>query len=435
MTRHQFSLLLFVISANLFVVAQSSQPSDIVVSARARAIQESAIVVDTHADTPQRFLDDDFDIGSSDPGDIGHLSLDKARRGRLGAEFFSIWVDPETNQGHFAQHTFDLIDSVYEQAARHPDRMMMAFSVADIERAHREHKLAALMGIEGGHSIENDMHLLRDYYRLGVRYMTLSWSNTNEWADSSGDINDVKVQHHNGLTDFGRQVVREMNRLGMMVDVSHVADKTFWDTIANTKAPVIASHSSARALTDAPRNMTDDMLRAVAKNGGVVQVNFFSGFVDEDYWKAVQAQRKDEQAAMQKYIDELKAEGKPARYIDVDLMEREWMAKIPRPPLKSLIDHIDHIAKVAGVDHVGLGSDFDGVSGAMPQGIDSAADLPKITQALLDRGYSEKDIKKILGGNLLRVFGEVERVSREMQAGGRASVDSGIYRKEFGAAE
>jgi membrane dipeptidase len=435
MTRHQFSLLLFVISANLFVVAQSSQPSDIVVSARARAIQESAIVVDTHADTPQRFLDDDFDIGSSDPGDIGHLSLDKARRGRLGAEFFSIWVDPETNQGHFAQHTFDLIDSVYEQAARHPDRMMMAFSVADIERAHREHKLAALMGIEGGHSIENDMHLLRDYYRLGVRYMTLSWSNTNEWADSSGDINDVKVQHHNGLTDFGRQVVREMNRLGMMVDVSHVADKTFWDTIANTKAPVIASHSSARALTDAPRNMTDDMLRAVAKNGGVVQVNFFSGFVDEDYWKAVQAQRKDEQAAVQKYIDELKAEGKPARYIDVDRMEREWMAKIPRPPLKSLIDHIDHIAKVAGVDHVGLGSDFDGVSGAMPQGIDSAADLPKITQALLDRGYSEKDIKKILGGNLLRVFGEVERVSREMQAGGRASVDSGIYRKEFGAAE
>jgi membrane dipeptidase len=435
MTRHQFSLLLFVISANLFVVAQSSQPSDIVVSARARAIQESAIVVDTHADTPQRFLDDDFDIGSSDPGDIGHLSLDKARRGRLGAEFFSIWVDPETNQGHFAQHTFDLIDSVYEQAARHPDRMMMAFSVADIERAHREHKLAALMGIEGGHSIENDMHLLRDYYRLGVRYMTLSWSNTNEWADSSGDINDVKVQHHNGLTDFGRQVVREMNRLGMMVDVSHVADKTFWDTIANTKAPVIASHSSARALTDAPRNMTDDMLRAVAKNGGVVQVNFFSGFVDEDYWKAVQAQRKDEQAAVQKYIDELKAEGKPARYIDVDLMEREWMAKIPRPPLKSLIDHIDHIAKVAGVDHVGLGSDFDGVSGAMPQGIDSAADLPKITQALLDRGYSEKDIKKILGGNLLRVFGEVERVSREMQPGGRASVDSGIYRKEFGAAE
>jgi membrane dipeptidase len=236
--------------------AKSSTSDDIVVSAMARLIQESAIVIDTHADTPQRFLDENFDIGSTDPNDNGHISLDKAKRGNLGAEFFSIWVDPETNQGHFAKHTFDLIDSVYEQAARHPDRMMMAFSAEDIERAHREHKLAALMGIEGGHSIENDIHLLRDYYRLGVRYMTLSWSNTNEWADSSGDIDDPKVEHHNGLTDFGKQVVLEMNRLGMMVDISHVADKTFWDAIAVSKAPVIASHSSARALTNAPRNMT-----------------------------------------------------------------------------------------------------------------------------------------------------------------------------------
>src|SRR5258708_7075398 len=269
-------------------VAQSANPQDTVVSARARAIHDSAIVVDTHADTPQRFLDEGFDIGSTDPNDVGHLSLDKARRGNLGAEFFSIWVDPETNQGHFAQHTFDLIDSVYEQAARHPNRMMMAFSVADIERAHQQHKLAALMGIEGGHSIENDMHLLRDYYRLGVRYMTLSWSNTNEWADSSGDINDPKVQHHNGLSGFGKQVVLEMNRLGMMVDISHVADKTFWDTIAVTKAPVIASHSSARALDNHPRNMTDDMLRAVAKNGGGVRAHFYSGFLDDDLRKAME---------------------------------------------------------------------------------------------------------------------------------------------------
>jgi len=403
-----------------FAVAQNSS-TDEPVSAKARAIHDSAIVVDTHADTPQRFLDEGYDIGSTDPKDAGHISLDKARRGNLGAEFFSIWVDPETNQGRFAKHTFDLIDSVYEQAARHPDRMMMAFSVADIERAHREHKLAALMGIEGGHSIENDMRLLRDYYRLGVRYMTLSWSNTNEWADSSGDIDDPKVQHHNGLTDFGKQVVLEMNRLGMMVDISHVADKTFWDAIATTKAPVIASHSSARALVDVPRNMTDDMLRAVAKNGGVVQVNFFSAFDDADFNKALKAQQKDMAAAQQKYLDDLKAAGKPVSYLDTDRVEREWMARIPRPPLKSLVDHIDHIAKVAGVDHVGLGSDFDGVSGATPQGIDSAADLPRITQALLDRGYSAADIKKVLGGNLLRVFGEVERVSREMQAQPAAS--------------
>src|SRR5712671_6157412 len=409
-------LLLSLLVASASAAAQSSNASDKAVSARARAIHDSAIVVDTHADTPQRFLDEGFDIGSTDPNDVGHISLDKARRGNLGAEFFSIWVEPETNQGRYARHTFDLIDSVYEQAARHPDRMMMAFSVADIERAHREHKLAALMGIEGGHSIENDIHLLRDYYRLGVRYMTLSWSNTNEWADSSGDIDNPKVQHHDGLTDFGKQVVLEMNRLGMMVDISHVSDKTFWDTIAVTKAPLIASHSSARALSNHPRNMTDEMLQAVAKNGGVVQVNFYSGFLDEDFRKAMEAQAKDQAAAVKQYEDQLKAQGKPVAYVDRDRIEREWMAKIPRPPLKMLIDHIDHIAKVAGVDHLGLGSDFDGVSGATPQGIDSAADLPRITQALLDRGYSEDDIRKILGGNLLRAFAEVERVSREMQS-------------------
>lgn len=393
-----------------------AQTADKGISAKARQIHQSALIVDTHADTPQRFLDEGFDIGSADPNDIGHISLDKAHRGNLGAEFFSIWVDPQTNQGNYAKHSFDLIDSVYEQAAHHPDRMMMAFSTADIERAHREHKLAALMGIEGGHSIENDMHLLRDFYRLGVRYMTLSWSNTNEWADSSGDIDEPKVQHHNGLTDFGKQVVLEMNRLGMMVDISHVSDKTFWDAIATTKAPVIASHSSARALVNARRNMTDDMLTAVAKNGGVVDVNFYNGFDDENFRKANDAQAKDQAAAIQKFIDDQKAQGKSVDYVQVDRIERDWMAKIPRPPLNSLIDHIDHIAKVAGIDHVGLGSDFDGVSGATPQGIDSAADLPKITQALHDRGYSAEDIHKILGGNLMRVFREVERVSRELRA-------------------
>ncbi len=398
------------------LIATGLSAQEVQVSQKARAVHDSALIIDTHADTPQRFLDENFDIGSTDANDIGHISLDKGRRGNLGAEFFSIWVEPETNQGHFAQHTFDLIDSVYQQAARHPDRMMMAFSTADIERAHKEHKLAALMGIEGGHSIENDIRLLRDYYRLGVRYMTLSWSNTNEWADSSGDIDDPKVQHHNGLTDFGKQVVAEMNRLGMMVDISHVADKTFWDTIATTKAPVIASHSSARALDNAPRNMTDDMLRAVAKNGGVVDVNFFSGFLDQNYWDAAKAQGKERDAAIKAFIATKRAEGKAVTYLDEDRVGREWSAKIPRPPLKGLIDHIDHIAKVAGVDHVGLGSDFDGVSGATPQGMDSAADLPKITQALLDRGYSADDIRKILGGNVLRVFREVERVSREMQS-------------------
>jgi len=223
------------------------------------------------------------------------------------------------------------------------------------------------------------------------------------------------VQHHNGLTPFGKQVVLEMNRLGMMVDISHVADKTFWDAIAAAKAPVIASHSSARALVNAPRDMTDDMLRAVAKNGGVVDVNFFSAFDDENFRKQEAAQHKEVEAATQQYIARQKAAGKQVSYMEVDHIQREYLAKIPRPPLKSLIDQIDHIAKVAGIDHVALGSDFDGVSGALPQGMDSVADLPKITQALLDRGYKPEDIKKILGGNLLRVFRQVEQVSRQMQ--------------------
>ena len=397
------------------LVLSSSLAFTQTVSPRARAIHDSAIIVDTHADTPQRFLYENFDIATTDAKDIGHISLDKARAGNLGAEFFSIWADPGTTSGHFAQSTLDMIDSVYQQAARHPDRMTMAFSVDDIERVHKQKKRAALMGIEGGHSIENDIHLLRDFYRLGVRYMTLSWSNTNEWADSSGDINDPKIEHHNGLTNFGKQIVLEMNRLGMMVDISHVADKTFFDAIATTKAPVIASHSSARALTNHPRNMTDEMLRALAKNGGVVQANFYNAFVDENYRKAAEAQKKDRDAAVDGFLAPRKAAGQPVTYIDVDRIEREWAAKLARPPLKSLIDHIDHIAKVAGVDHVGLGSDFDGVSGATPEGIDSAADLPKITQALLDRGYSAQDIHRILGGNLLRVFRDVERVSREMK--------------------
>jgi membrane dipeptidase len=406
--------LLALASGPSIILAQTAAAGP-TVTAKAQQIHNSAIVVDTHADTPQRFLDGGFDIGSTDPADNGHISLDKARAGNLGAEFFSIWVDPRVSQNHFAQKTLDLIDSVYQQAARHPDRMMMAFSVDDIERAHGEHKLAALMGIEGGHSIENDIHLLRDFYRLGVRYMTLSWSNTNEWADSSGDINDTKIQHHNGLTDFGKDVVQEMNRLGMMVDISHVSDKTFWDAIATTKAPVIASHSSARALSNHPRNMTDDMLRAVAKNGGVVQVNFFSAFVEPKFLEASNAQAKQRDAAVEVALTKKRASGQAITYLDEDEIQREWLARIPRPPLDSLIDQIDHIAKVAGVDHVGLGSDFDGVSGATPAGMDSAADLPKITQGLLDRGYSPEDIRKILGGNLLRVFRKVERVSSEMR--------------------
>jgi len=387
----------------------------------ARQIHNSSLVIDTHADTTQRLLDDNFDMANPPAGDKGNLDFTKAKAGNLGAEFFSIWVEPKEFKGQYAHRTLALIDSVYQQAAKNPDKMMMAFSTADIERAHRENKLAALLGIEGGHSIENDIRLLRDYYRLGVRYMTLTWSNTNEWADSSGDINDTNVQHHNGLTEFGKDVVYEMNRLGMLVDISHVSDKTFYDTLLASRAPVIASHSSARTLTYHPRNMTDDMLREIGRRGGVVMVNYYSAFVDENWRQAYDAQAKERSAAIDAVAQQYKDADPVTRYRETDKVAKEWAAKIPRPPFEAIINHIDHVAKVAGVDHTGLGSDFDGTP-SMPEGLDSAADLPKITDALLKRGYKAEQIRKILGGNLMRVFKEVEAVSRQLEAEQRPSL-------------
>jgi len=382
----------------------------------AAQVHKSAIIIDTHADTPQRFVDEHFDL--SDPLNGGDLNLDSIHTGNLGAEFFSIWVEPSLYKGQYARRTLELIDSVKRQVAEHPDRMDFAASAEDIERAHRAHKFAALMGIEGGHSIENSLALLRQYYALGVRYMTLTWSNSNDWADSSGDIDDKTVPHTKaGLTEFGREVVHEMNRLGMMVDISHVSDHTFYRTQKISAAPVIASHSCARALCDHPRNMTDDMLRAAAgsggpkSRGGVVQVNFFSGFVSQAYRDALSAIKPEVDKAVNKAEKTAKAKGHALTEAERTKIRGKYLGKIPRPPLAALIDHIDHIAEVAGVDHVGLGSDFDGVGGQLPEGLNSPADLPNITRALLDRAYSATDCRKILGGNLLRVFREVEAVS------------------------
>ena len=372
---------------------------------------DSAIVIDTHADTPVRITDEKFDL-ASDAG-LGHWDLRKAEAGSLGAEFFSIYVEPTANRGHYARRALDMIDAVYQAVEAHPDKIVMAFSSADIMAARNvPHKrIAALLGIEGGHAIEGDLRLLRDFYRLGVRYMTLTWANSNELGQSSGDLNPGRASDP-GLTGFGREVVREMNRLGMMVDISHVSDQSFYDALAITRAPVIASHSSARALTDSPRNLTDDMLRALARNGGVAQVNFNCGFIDQKYLDAYRELLAEKGAA----IDAIEAQfnARKIGYNEYLRALRSASAGIPRPPLESLIRHIDHIAKTAGVDHVGLGSDFDGVP-CLPEGIDSVADLPKITQALLQRGYPADDVQKILGGNLLRAFAEVEKVSRQEQ--------------------
>ncbi len=390
-------------------------------------VERSAIVIDTHADTPQRFVDENYDL--ADPLNGGNWNLESAQKGNLGAEFFSIWVDPVPNKGQFARRTLILIDAVKQQVAKHSDKMMFVTSPEGIELAHREHKIATLMGIEGGHSIEDSLALLRQYYALGVRYMTLTWSNSTSWADSSGDINDTSIPHtKEGLNEFGKDVVYEMNRLGMMVDISHVSDRTFYRTLIITRAPVIASHSAARALTDAPRNMTDDMLRAVANSGGpgsrggVVQVNFYSAFISQAYRDAQKVQQPEVNKAVEALKEKYKSEGKDAPGDEVEKLQRQYADRIPRPPLSALVDHIDHIAKVAGVDHVGLGSDFDGVTGQLPEGMDSPADLPKITAALMQRGYSAEDCRKILGGNLLRVFHEVEQVSKQLQAENRPRI-------------
>jgi membrane dipeptidase len=369
-------------------------------------VHAGAIVIDTHADTPQRFVDEHWNF--TDPLNGGMLNYDSAKTGNLDAQFFSIWVDPNQYAANAsARRTLELIDGTLEQVRKAPDKLQLCLSADDIIATNARSKFAVLMGIEGGHSIEDSLALLRNYHRLGVRYMTLTWSNSNNWADSSGDIDDPTIPHHDGLTPFGKQVVSEMNRLGMMVDISHSSDRTFWDTIATTRTPILASHSSARALTFAARNLTDEMLFAMKKNNGVVMVNFFPAFIDERWRQAWNAQKPERQKAHDALEAEYKTKGLPVPYTASNKIDREFAAKIGRAPFNSLINHFDHVIKIAGIDHIGIGTDFDGIP-VPPEGIDSAADLPKITAALMARGYTAEDMKKLLGGNLLRVFREVQ---------------------------
>jgi len=381
-----------------------------------KVIHESAIVIDTHADTPGRFVDDSFDP-ATDSGKA-HWDFAKARAGNLGAEFFSIWVDPAKFKEHATRRALDMIDSVHEAARKHPHDMVMAYSVKDIEAARLgPHKrIAALIGVEGGHAIEGDIRVLRDFYRLGARYMTLTWANSNELGQSSGDVkigDDGKLKDP-GLTDFGRDVVREMNRLGMMVDISHVSDRSFYNALVVSRAPVIASHSSSRAITNHARNMTDDMLVALARNGGVAQVNFNCGFISDEYSTKSKTFEQTHPAEVKRAQELWMAPKTPESQAELDKLMAVQQAAVPRPPLSALIDHFDHMIKIAGVDHVGIGSDFDGVE-CLPAGIDGVQDLPKITDELHKRGYSADDLHKILGGNLLRVFADVERVSQQFQ--------------------
>jgi len=376
---------------------------------KALEMQRRAIIVDGHNDITEIMVDEGYDLGTPSVG-LHHTDLQRFKQSGLTGEFFSIYVDRKyassdfasksyTTQGGSARRAMDLIDAVYRAAEKYPKDISMASSTTDILRAKREHKLAALMGIEGGHAIENSLSALRDFYRLGVRYMTLTHNNTNEWADACCD-----EARHNGLSEFGKEVVREMNRLGMFVDISHVSDKTMSDVLDVATAPVMASHSSARALSN---HKPDELLRRIAKNGGVVMVNFYPVFIDERV--RVADLQRDERLKTRR--DELRAKLKDEPKLLADELKKLNDAEpLPVTTLSVVIDHIDHIVKIAGVDHVGLGSDFDGVP-SLPQGMEDIAHLPNITYELLRRGYSEQDILKILGGNFMRAFAEVERVA------------------------
>jgi len=359
-------------------------------------------------DTTQRLFFERLDLSRRSPR--GSVDIPRMREGGLGAVFFAIWC-PETFRGPAAVHrALALIETVRAAIERHRDELALATTAAEVRSAHRQGKIAILLGIEGGHMMGGDLSVLRIFRGLGVRYLTLTHNQSTDWADSSKDR-----PIHNGLTAFGREVVRELNRLGILVDVSHVSDKTFYDALETSRAPIIASHSSCRALADSPRNLTDDMIRALAAQGGLIQIAFERSFLSQalrDARETIRAEFAAAIAAAEKPCGENEA-GKIMARSQV-VAEYTRRGKLPPVGWETIVEHIEHAMKLAGPSHVGLGSDFDGA--IMPEGMEDCSRLPRLTAALLDRGYSGKDIQKILGGNLLRVLAQTEEVSRELQA-------------------
>ena len=387
--------------------------------AKAMKIHQSSIVIDTHNDVTSAILDDGFDMGESGivNGRIKtHTDIARLKAGGMGAQFFAVYVGKEfvtkkpEEGGGAARRALDMIGVVYDQVKKHPDTFEMAYTSDDIRRIRKAGKIAALMGIEGGHAIEDSLFALDNFYRLGIRYMTLTHTNTNNWADSEADLKKPNVKHHGGLNELGKKVIGEMNRLGMMVDISHVADDTMADVFEVSKAPVIASHSSARAIANHTRNLNDDELRAMAKNGGVVMVNFYDGFIDPKKAEVTFNGRAKEEEIKQQFPND------PKRVAD-EMKQWRSQYKFDKTPLSVLLDHIEHIIKVAGIDHVGWGADLDGIPlDAAPVGLEDVSKYPVLTYELLKRGHSEADIKKILGENLLRAMAKCEQVAKEMQA-------------------
>ena len=363
------------------------------IPARARKLAQEAIGIDSHIDTVQRVLVMGEDLAKR--WDVGHVDIPRLREGGTHAPFFALWVPTYFPASEAVRRTLDLRDAMQSLFDKHRDQIEHATTATDIERIVKAGKIAAFLTVEGGHTIDDDLRVLRMYYQLGIRSMTLTHSHNNNWADSSTD-----EPTHNGLTDFGKEVVREMNRLGMIVDVSHVADKTFYDALEVTTKPVMCTHSSMRALSDVPRNVTDEMLWALAKNGGVIGITFGEGFVNPQDAELLRADIKIETTApllSGRTLDDYAAE---------DVRKLFGTRVKVAAKVEDVADHIDHAVKIAGIDHVGIGSDFDGVSGP-PNGLDDVSKMPALIAVLLERGYKERDVKKILGENTLRVIREV----------------------------
>jgi len=365
------------------------------IPAPARKLAAEAIGIDGHIDTVQRVLVMGEDLGKR--LDVGHVDIPRLRQGGTHAPFFALWVPVYFPGAEAVRRTLDLRDAMQSVFDAHKDQIELATTAADIKRIVKAHKIAAFLTVEGGHTIDDDLRVLRMYYQLGIRSMTLTHSRNNNWADASTD-----KPVHNGLTDFGKEVVREMNRLGMLVDVAHVSDKTFYDALAVTTKPVIVSHSSMRALSDVPRNVSDEMLWALAKNGGVIGINFGEGFVNA----------KDAEALQSAIKIETTTTGPPLTGRALDDYAAEDVRNLFGTRVKvaatveDVADHVDHAVKIAGIDHVGIGSDFDGISGP-PNGLDDVSRMPALITVLLKRGYAKRDVKKILGENFLRVIREV----------------------------
>jgi membrane dipeptidase len=362
-------------------------------------IHEKAVLVDTHNDVISTVTMKGLNIENDLTGQ-SHSDIARFKKGGVDVQVFSIFCDERFGKDTAYKYANLEIDSLYAIVKRNPDKMMIVKTPAELAMAVKQKKLACMMGVEGGHMIEDKMENLEAFFKRGVRYMTLTWNNSTSWASSAKDETANAPGLKKGLTDFGKQIVKRMNELGMLVDISHVGEQTFWDAINTSTRPVIASHSCVYSLCPVFRNLKDDQIKAVGKNGGVIQLNFYSGFVDSNYMR-----RKEAMLAAHSGTSDSLKQLKWASYEIEEFMAKKYKAEADalRPPLSMLMDHLDYIVKLIGVDHVGLGSDFDGIESA-PKELNDVSDYPLVTKALLSRGYSKTDIEKILGGNFIRVF-------------------------------